>query len=168
VMFELMPVGSLERTANGTTVSDDALVTVALAPFVDVPLSPSFELGVSPQFVFKVKTSGETGSATEYDLRARLTVRDPVPSTARMFARLSPGYSFLALPSGVLPDGVPAPGGFWFDLAVGSEISVSPGTWLVVDLGYQIGLQGTTLLDNSNVDFRTQFVHLGIGMAAGL
>jgi hypothetical protein len=168
MMFELLPVGSVELTQKGMTTTGDALVTVALAPFVDVPLSPAFELGASPQFVFKVKTSGDVGSATEYDLRARLTVRDPAATTARMFARVSPGYSILSLPAGALPDNTSSPAGFWVDFAVGSEIAVSPDSWLVVDLGYQIGLQGTTLPDGSNADFRTQFVHLGIGLAAGL
>jgi hypothetical protein len=167
VMFELLPVGSLRGSTNGTTVTSDALVTVALAPFLDVPLSPWFAVGVSPQFVFKVK-SGGTDSTTEYDLRARLTVRDPVTPTTRMFFRFSPGYSILSVPAGVLPDSASTPGGAYFDFAVGSEVTVAPGLILVVDLGYQFGFQGTTLANGAEVDYRTQFVHLGVGMALGL
>ncbi len=167
-MFELLPVGSLRGSARGMTVTEDALVTVALAPFVDVPISPWFEVGASPQFVFKVKAIGDTGSATEYDLRARLTVRDPITPTSRMFFRFSPGYSIISPPSGVLPDGTSNPAGPWLDFAIGSEVTVAPGQVLVVDLGYQLGFQGTTLPDGTNVDYRTQFVHLGVGMALGL
>jgi hypothetical protein len=168
VMFELLPVGSLSGSSNGKTVTNDTQVTVALAPFLDIPLSPWIELGASPQFVFKVKTDGAAQSTTEYDLRARLTARDPVTPQTNMFFRFSPGYSILSLPAGSLPAGTSGPGGPWIDFAVGSEITVAPGLVLVVDVGYQLGFQSVTFPDSSSADTRTQFVHLGVGMALGL
>jgi hypothetical protein len=161
VAFELFPVG----TINGGN-SVDADVTAALAPFLDVPLSPGVALGVSPQFLFKVKASGDTQSATEYDLRARLTLREPVAPNARVFARLSPGYSIVSLPSGALPAGASDPSGFVVDFSFGTEAMLWPDTTLVVDVGYQLGFQGTSV-DGQEVDYRTRFLHVGFGLALG-
>jgi len=169
VLFEIMPTGTLKASEAGTSSpSSDTAFSVAVAPFFDLALSPYVALGFSPQFIFGVKGSMGTDSATEYDLRARLTGRYPLSPDARVYARFSPAYSRISIPSGDLPLGVSNPSGPVLDFAVGTEIAVLPKLFLVVDLGYQIGFQSTSDTNGTNVDFTTRYLHLGAGLAVGL
>jgi hypothetical protein len=162
VVYELLPTGNISTSEAATTVSADTTVTNAVAPFIDFLLgSPNFSLGFSPQFIFGVKGSGAASSATEYDLRARLTARYPVSSGGAMYTRLSPGYSIVSVPD--LPSGVSNPAGFAVDITVGGEIPVVPQVSVVVELGYQLGFQGTTDTNGADVDYHTRFLHLGAG-----
>jgi hypothetical protein len=167
VLFEILPTGRLNASETGTSPLDnDTAFSVAVAPFLDVSLSPYVALGFSPQFIFGVQGKGASQSATEYDLRARLTARYPVSPNARVYARFSPGYSIVSLRED-LPSGVSDPAGLLLDFAVGTEIAVLPKLFLVVDLGYQVGFQSTSDVDGSNVDFTTSYLHLGAGLAIG-
>ena len=161
VMFSLLPTGTLS-TSN---VSADSAFAMAVAPFFDAPLSPNLALGLSPQVIFRVKGDGSAGEpAKEFDLRARLTARAPVSPTVAAFARVSPGYSIVALPSS--PAGsasVPNPAGLMLDLSVGTEVALLPRLFLTVDLGYQFGFQSS-----SDGELHTRYLHLGAGLAIGL
>jgi hypothetical protein len=174
-IFELLPVGRLSAGAAGTnTTGTDAASAVAIAPFLDVPLAPNVSLGLSPQFIFGVKGSAASDSATEYDLRARLTGRYPLSPSARTYLRFSPGYSLISLPGGSSSGGGSNPTGLSLDFAVGAEVELLPKLVLVVDLGYQFGFQSSTvsdagsISDGSKVDFHTRYLHLGAGLAVGL
>jgi hypothetical protein len=160
VMFELLPAGTL----SGSNASADATFALAVAPFVDLAASPFLHLGVSPRVIFGVKADGTTGeSAKQLDLRARLTGVLPLSPRVRTFARLSPGYSIIALPSP--PPGTASPDnprGFVVDTAVGTEVALLPNLFLTVDLGYQVGFQST-----ADADLRTSYLHLGAGLAVG-
>jgi hypothetical protein len=173
VMFEILPVGTLvakssiaNQNANAST---DGVFAVAVAPFYDVAVSRYLSLGGSPQVVFRVKGDGVVGqSATEFDLRARVTGRVPMSPRVAVFGRLSPAYSILALPSAAPPSASPSnPAGFLLDLAVGSEVALLPDLFLVIDLGYQVGFQSMTASDGSSFD-GTRYLHLGAGLAIGL
>jgi hypothetical protein len=110
VMFELFPVGTLtsSTSAGAAKSSADSVFAVGVAPFFDGALSPYFALGLSPQILFRVKDDGNTiESAKELDLRARLTARLPLSQRVRVFARVSPAYSLILLPSA--PPGSTAP-----------------------------------------------------------
>ena len=170
VAFSLLPAGTLTTSTPTTTTNADADVTGAVAPFVDVPLAPWFAVGVSPQVVLKVKAPGASQSWTEYDVRARLTLLDPFASDRRLFVRVSPGYSTLSAPSGTWStssSGVSDPAGFVVDFSVGGETAFGPDARLTVDIGYQVGFQGTSV-NGYDVDARTRFLHVGFGFALGL
>ena len=177
VIFEMLPFGTLSATASSGTqtsaLSSDSVFALAVAPFLDVPLSPFFTLGASPQVILRVKGEGATGeSATEFDLRARLTARAPVSPNARLYARLSPAYSIISLPSPPLAaQPPPDPKGFLLDVAVGTEVQLVPNLFLVVDLGYQFGFQSASVTENgvtTDLDLHSRYLHLGGGLAMGL
>jgi hypothetical protein len=161
-----MPSGTLSLKASDAAsgVDQDTATSVAVAPFLDVPASPYLALGLSPQFIFGVQAKGATASATEYDLRARVTARYPMSPNGGVYARLSPAYSIISLPSG------PNPAGFLLDFAGGAEIAVLPKLFLVVDLGYQIGWQSAVGNGGFGTTdrFSTRYLHVGGGFAIGL
>lgn len=161
LLFELLPTGSVSATELGSELSSDTAVTVAVAPFIDFPLSPYAALGFSPQFVFGVKGTNATSSATEYDLRARLTGRYPVSAGGAIYGRLSPGYSIVSAPN--LPPGVSNPAGFLIDVSAGAEIVINPQVSLALELGYQAGFQSTTDTNGAQADLKTRYLHLGVG-----
>jgi uncharacterized protein YgiM (DUF1202 family) len=173
-IFELLPLGRLSAGPTGNASSTDAASAVAVAPFLDVPLAPYVSLGFSPQFIFGVKGSSASDSATEYDLRARLTGRYPVSPSARTYLRFSPGYSLISLPGSSSSGGGSDPTGLSLDFAIGAEVELLPKLVLVVDLGYQLGFQSSTvsdatsISDGTKVDFHTSYLHLGAGLAVGL
>lgn len=167
VAFELFPAGTLSSKLQASSGDQDAELTAGVAPFFDAPITRWLALGVSPQVVFNVKAPGATQSWTEYDLRARVTVLDPISSSSRLYARVSPGYSILSPPSGALPSQVSDPTGLVVDVAVGAQTPLGPHGLMEIDIGYQLGFQGTTI-DDQDVDNRTRFLHIGFGIALGL
>ncbi len=172
VVLQLMPVGTLVGTASmNTTVSADTVFATAVAPFVDVAVSPYAALGISPQVIFRVKPDGSTGqSATEFDLRARLTGRVPVSGSSYLYGRLSPGFSIISIPSSATKVASP-PMGLVVDVAVGAEFSLLPKLFWVVDLGYQMGFQSGSVGDDVSqvdADYHTRYLHVGSGLALRL
>ena len=97
--------------------------------------SPYFALGLSPQIIFRVKNDGNTiESAKELDFWARLTGRLPLSQRVRVFARVSPAYSIILLPSpppGTAATDRPNPNGFLIGFATGVEVAVLPNFFLV-------------------------------------
>ena len=168
VMFEMMPNGSIATSNNGSSdVTTDTAFAVAVAPTLDVPVgTPYFSLGFSPQILLGVKGSGgDTQSSTEYDLRARLTFRDPVSPQGTVYLRFSPGYSIVSI-ANLNPD-LSNPKGPVLDFAVGTEVSVGSKLVFVFDLGYQLGLQSTSDATGATADFNTRYLHVGVGFALG-
>ncbi len=174
--FSLLPSGqlSLSGSSGGQTVSEsaDTDLATALSPFFDYALSPYFTLGFSPQVIFNVKGSNGVDSATQYDFRARLTVQAPVSPRVLVFGRVSPGYSIVDLPSSAKSsaDGssLSDPKGFLLDVSAGVSGQILPNAFVVFDLGYQWGFQTATITDagqSVDVDFRTRYLHLGLGFA---
>ena len=169
VMFEMLPVGTLMGTASDGMMSSDASVdsrfAVAVALGLDVPASPYFAVGVSPKVVFRVKGEDAAArSATEFDLRFRLTGRLPLSQSTRVYGRLSPGFSLISLPDSNEND----PKGLVIDTSVGVEVAVLPRLFVVVDLGYQAGFQSSTSLASDFTFDGTRYLHLGGGLAVGL
>lgn len=157
VVFALMPVGTLTADASpqGDTISNDSAFAVGVAPFIDFAVSPFAALGLSPQVIFRTRGEGATGpSATQLDLRGRVTGRAPVSPNAHAYGRLSPGYSFIFLPNPTT--GASTPQGLLIDVSVGAEIGVLPKLFLVMELGYQIGFHST---------MSSRYLHIGSGLA---
>jgi hypothetical protein len=173
VMFEILPVGTLKVTGTTQNVSgnlsSDSQFAVGVAPALDVSLTPYFALGLSPQVVFRVRADGATGeSSTEYDLRGRVTLRAPLSPSTRVFTRVSPAYSIISLPAPMPGQmSVPDPAGFLVDVAVGAETALLPDLFAVVDLGYQIGFQSSSIPDGSRSFEGSRYLHLGAGLAVG-
>jgi hypothetical protein len=170
VMFELLPVGTVTfeppSADGGDTLYADSLFAVAVAPFFDAAVSPYIAFGVSPQAIFRVKSDQTSEkSAKQFDFRFRLTGRLPLSPRVRAFARVSPAYSVIQLPP--LPPRTTGsrsnPQGFLINVAVGLEVAVLPNLFIVTDLGYQAGFQGS-----AGGDTRTSYLHLGAGFAIGL
>jgi len=170
VMFELLPVGTVTfeppSADGGDTLYADSLFAVAVAPFFDAAVSPYVAFGVSPQAIFRVKSDQTSEkSAKQFDFRFRLTGRLPLSPRVRAFARVSPAYSVIQLPP--LPPRTTGsrsnPQGFLINVAVGLEVAVLPNLFIVTDLGYQAGFQGS-----ADGDTRTSYLHIGAGFAIGL
>jgi hypothetical protein len=179
VIFELLPIGRLREAvsdeSSSASASADTMSTVAVAPFMDFPLSPYFTIGLSPQIIFHVKADGADGtaSATELDLRGRLTGRVPISPNARVSARISPALSFISLPSSQDPStglSISTPQGFLVDFSLGAEVQLIPNLFLVLDLGYQLGFQSAVVSGGPTPigeDFQSRYLHLGGGFAIG-
>jgi hypothetical protein len=167
VMFEMMPNGSIATSNGGSDVTTDAAFAVAVAPYLDVSPGRSYvSLGFSPQILLGVKgTAADAQSATEYDLRARLTLRDPVSPQGTVYLRFSPGYSIVSIPN--LTAGWSDPKGPVFDFSVGTEVSVGSKLVFVFDLGYQLGFQSASSDAGVTADFNTRYLHVGVGFAQG-
>jgi hypothetical protein len=172
VMLETLPVGTLKATtANGNSnASVDSVFAWAVAAFLDVPASPYLTVGISPQVIFRVKGDGSANqSATEFDLRGRLTGRLPLSPTARVYGRLSPAYSIISLPAP--PSNAtsrPDPKGFLVDFSVGTEVALLPDLFIVIDLGYQLGFQSSTTADGTATFDGSRYLHIGGGLAVAL
>jgi len=177
VMLEMMPVGTMKESGSSigsTALSADTAFALAIAPFADFDVGRNFSIGASPQVIFHVKASNNSGpSATEFDLRARLTGRAPMSRNVELYGRFSPGYSIVSLPDGSSSgnSSLSSPKGLALDFAVGVNTALLPNLWLVIDLGYQISFQSSTLsigTASSDVDFKTNYLHLGVGLGVRL
>ena len=171
ISLELMPAGKLTEHATGAGMtldnSADTDTATAVAPFFDYAVTPNLALGFSPQVIFNVKGSNGSQSATEYDLRARLTLMAPVAPRILVFGRVSPAFSFIDLPSAATTGSHTAKG-FLFDLAAGVDGQIAPNAFIVFDVGYQFGFQSlteTVLGQSFDVDLRTRYLHFGLGFA---
>jgi hypothetical protein len=169
VVFEVMPSGTIATTVQSqSTVSNDPTLAYGVAPFIDFAMSPYATIGFSPQVIFAVKPQGApSSSATEYDLRARLTGQLPIVPGAHLYGRLSPAYSVISMPAGT---NFSSPRGFLVDLSVGVEAALVDRLHFVVDVGYQLGSQKGTLgsTNGGDVDVHTRYLHIGAGFAVAL
>ncbi len=168
----LLPLGTLTVESGTQKRSFDSEVTLGVGGVVQIPLSEIFTIDFAPRIVFNVKSENDTDSATELDLRARLTAGGNVAPSTRLYAAVQPGYSFVFLPTDP-PDGVnmSTPSGLTFGLAAGAMFRVSPGVHITSEIGYQFGFQTTTLSaagQSVDVDLTTSFLHLSGGILLDL
>lgn len=142
----VLPVGTLTLDDGSDKASFDAEPTLGVGAVLQIPFSEVFTIDLAPRVVFNVKSKNDTDSATELDLRVRLTAGGEVSPGARLYAALQPAYSFVFLPIDP-PPGVEmsAPSGLAFGLAAGAVFRVSPGVHVTSEVGYQFGFQSTTI-----------------------
>jgi hypothetical protein len=169
LLFEFLPTGRFTTTYGfslgyGQQVSIDAAATVGVAPFIDFPLSAYASVGLSPQVIFGVKGMNSVNSASEYDLRARLTGRYPISPAGAVYARISPGYSYISYPTPPYFSPIKSAKGVVVDFSIGGEIAVVSKLKLLIELGYQQGYQSVDLY-GSEVKLRPRYLHLGAGVA---
>ncbi len=168
--LQLMPVGTIKVKLMGLSDSQDTAVAFAVAPSLDYRVSPSFLIGAAPRFIFNVKPTDATESATELDLLARFTGLLPVSPTLTVFGQLAPGYSIIMPSDSGSQQGAdfPDPKGLVFDFGAGVHITVAPTVFLVGGVGYQIGLQSSTFSSpgtgDVDVDLKTSYLHIEFGL----
>jgi len=168
----LLPLGTLTVTSPSGKASFDSSVTLGVGGVLQIPLNEIFTIDFAPRIVFNVKSENDTDSATELDLRARLTAGGHVTPDTRLYAALQPGYSFLFVPVDA-PAGVEmsTPSGLTLGIAAGAVFRVSPGVHLTGEIGYQFGFQATTLSaagQSVDVDVTASFLHLAGGVLLDL
>ena len=168
----LLPVGTLTAQSGSDKASFDSESTLGVGGILQIPLNNVFTIDLAPRIVFNVKSKDDKDSATELDLRARLTAGGNVAPNARLYAALEPGYSFLFLPIDP-PAGVDmsTPRGLTFGVAAGAMFRVAPGVHLTGELGYQFGFQSTTISalgQSVDLDVTASFLHLAGGVLLDL
>jgi hypothetical protein len=164
----LLPVGTLTVDTGSEKASFDSAVTLGVGGVLQIPLNEIFTIDLAPRIVFNVKSENDTDSATELDLRARLTAGGYVTPGTRLYVAVQPGYSFLFLPIDP-PAGVEmsTPSGLTLGVAAGAVFRVSPGVHLTSEIGYQFGFQATTLRASGqslDIDVTASFLHLAGGV----
>jgi hypothetical protein len=169
-----LPLGAISRGGTSPVGAfnggGDAAPAMAVSPFFEYSLRPYVSVGVSPQVVFNVKASGDSSTATEYDLRARVTFWKGVSPRLVAFARLSPGYSIIALPDAwtntFAGASLGTDKGWLLGASAGVEYLVSPAAFLILEGGYQAGFQGAVLTSGGaryELDLATRYPHVGLG-----
>jgi hypothetical protein len=162
VVLSPMPAGTFKWSAGPLSGNDDAKFAFGIMPTFDFSLNQFLFIGVAPQYIFNVKPDDSDGdAASELDLRARIGGIAKVADTIRVFGYAAPGYSIVMLPDDV--DGIDNPAGFVLGFAAGAAFDLATSTYLSAEIGYQVGYQSTEILNN-NVDAKTNYLHLGVGL----
>jgi hypothetical protein len=157
----LLPVGSLKASAGDFMISGDTALALGVGGVVQHPIDQHFTVELAPRLVFHVKGQNDDKSATELDLRGRVTAGGYVSPSIRLYGAFEPGYSFLFLPD----DGgdVSSPNGLTLGLAGGAAFKTGTNMMLTAELGYQFGYQQTRIL-GTGVDLHANFLHFAVGM----
>jgi hypothetical protein len=168
----LLPLGKLTTEIGDEKASFDSVLTFGVGGVLQIPLGNVFTIDLAPRVVFNVKSEDDTDSATELDLRARLTAGGHVSPNARLYVALEPGYSFLFLPIDP-PAGIEMskPRGLTFGFAGGALLRVSPGVHLTTEVGYQFGFQSSTIKvpgQSVDIDVTASFLHVAGGILVDL
>ena len=118
---------------------------------------------MAPQYIFNVKPADTDGdAASELDLRARIGGIAKVADTIRAVrVRGARVLDRSMLPDDV--DGIDNPAGFVLGFAAGAAFDLAASTYLSAEVGYQVGYQSTEILNN-DVDAKTNYLHLGVGL----
>ena len=162
VVLSPMPSGTLKGSFGPFTTESDTKFAFGIMPTLDFSLNQFLFVGVAPQYIFNVNADDRDGdAASELDLRARIGGIAKIADTVRVFGYAAPGYSIVMLPDDL--DGVDNPKGFVLGFAGGAAFDLAPSTYLTAEVGYQIGYQTTEVLNNDE-DFKTNYLHLGVGL----
>jgi hypothetical protein len=157
----IMPVGSLGASIGNMSTRVDSATAMGLGATVRFPLNSIFALDLAPRLVFNVKGSDADNSATELDVRARLSAGGEAAPGVRVYAAVAPGYSALFLPDSSGDSSTPT--GFILGFAAGTAIKVAPGIAVTGEIGYQLGFQSVSI-QNTDVGLDTRFFTLSGGV----
>ena len=157
-----MPAGKFKSSFAGTDVEADTAFAFALAPTIDYSFNQFAFIGFTPQYIFNVKGKDSTGDAAkELDLLLRLGGNAKVADTIMLFGYLAPGYGI------VMPSSGDSAKGFVIGFAAGALFDLTPGLFATGEIGYQLGYQSVKVGDLS-VDFKTNFLRIGVGLGVRL
>jgi hypothetical protein len=158
-----MPGGKLKTSSPLGSQDVDLAFAFALAPVLDYSINQFLFVGLAPQYIFNVKGKDDTASAgSELDLRVRVGGNAKVADTLMLYGYLAPGYSILMRPE-ESRGGADNAKGFVLGFAAGAMLSFTPVLFGTAELGYQVGYQKSTLAGN-DIDAKTNFLHIGIGL----
>lgn len=159
-----MPGGKLKVASGSASADSDLAFAFGLAPVLDYSINQFLFVGLAPQYIFNVKGKDSTGSAgSELDLRVRVGGNAKVADTLMLYGYLAPGYSILMQPDSDKPNGADNPKGFVLAFAAGAMLDFTPTFFGTGELGYQVGYQKTTFA-GTDIDVKTNFFHIGIGV----
>jgi hypothetical protein len=161
----LLPFGSLKLAAQGESLSTDTAVAMGIGGVVQHPFRRYFTIEFVPRLLFHVKGVDAAQSATELDLRARITAGNHVTPRIRLYGAVEPGYSFLFLPDD--SGDSQTPNGAVIGLAAGTAFEVAPRTRMTAELGYQFGFQSTSVM-GTDLDVNASLMHLAVGVLVDL
>jgi len=149
-----MPFGKFKTDVG----SVDTKFAFGVFPFFDYLIHPNFFVGIAPQYTFNVKPKDVDGDAAkELDIMLRLGGQGYVANQLQLYGYASPGYSIVMPPSG----GTNAKG-FVLGLHAGAMYDVTPGAFLNLEIGYQLGFQKVSVGGVSG-DTKTSFAQIGLG-----
>jgi len=157
---QLLPKGALAYEAGGVFFSNDTATAFGFAGVVDYAIDPSFSVGLVPRYLVNVRGDHADEAATQLDLAARATGRAEATPQVAIFAFAAPGYSFL-----MPPRGDQMSSGFILGFGGGAEYRATTSLWISAELGYTIGFQSREV-QAVDLDFRSDFIHLGLGIRA--
>jgi hypothetical protein len=165
--LSILPTGSLTAEANNQSMSVDTATAIGVGAVLQFPLNSIFTVDLAPRYVFNVKGNDDDESATELDLRARLTAGGRVAPAVRLYAAVEPGYSILFPPDA--PSGIEMsnPKGLTLGLAAGAAFTVQPRLQVTGEIGYQFGFQSATvsvLGQSADFDLKSNYLHIALGL----
>lgn len=155
-----MPFGTLKASGGGLSMSTDTKFAYGAFAFFDYLLSPNFFGGIAVQYTLNLNSKDDTGDAAkQLDIMLRLGGGGYVADKLQLYGYASPGYSIIMVPSGTPYDN---PKGFVLGLHAGAMYDVTPGAFLNLEIGYQLGFQSTSVLGTS-VDVKSNLAQIGLG-----
>lgn len=161
--FELIPSGSLSTNITGMSQSVDIAATYGISGSLDYFVAPFLALGATPGVVLNLKGENGTSTATQLDLRGRLSMGSFASDALAVHGYLTIGASWIYLPDNVTSSGAT----LGFGLAVNYPLGKSG--FLTLDVGYQLGSQSVTVPGSTvEVDVASDLLHLGIGIGSYL
>jgi len=157
-----MPFGTLKASFGGLSGSSDTKFAIGAHAFFDYLFTPNLFGGLGVQYTFNLKSKDQdSGDASkELDIMLRLGGGGYVADKLQLYGYVSPGYSIVMLPSDA--GGVDNPKGFIVGFHAGAMYDVTPGAFLNLEIGYQLGFQSTSVLGTS-VDFKSNLAQIGVG-----
>jgi hypothetical protein len=162
-----MPAGTLKTNLLGAESDTSSAFAFAIAPTFDYSINQFVFVGLAPQYIFNIKGKDAMGgsAASELDLRLRVGGNAKVADTLMLYGYLAPGYG-IVMP-GSDNDNAESAKGFVLGFAAGAMLDFTPALFGTAEIGYQVGYQKFTVA-STDVDFKTNFMHIGIGLGVRL
>jgi len=157
-----MPLGTLKFSAPGFgSVSSDTKFAIGAFPFFDYLFTPNLFAGLAVQYTFNIKAKDQTSgdASKQLDIMLRLGGGGYVADKLQVYGYLSPGYSIIMVPSDA---GSSNPKGFMLGFHAGAMYDVTPGAFLNLEIGYQLGFQKISE-SGVSADFKSNFGQIGLG-----
>jgi hypothetical protein len=153
-----MPAGTMKASVGTLKVEGDSAFALGLVPAVDLALGQFVYVGFAPQYIFNVKGKNDKDAGSELDLRLRVGGNAKVADTIMVFGYAAPGYG-IVMPGGESENAKGLVVGF----AAGAMLALTPALYLSGEVGYQVGYQSAKVA-NVDVDFKTNYMHVGVGL----
>ena len=159
---QLVPVGTLAFEAGNVDDSESTEIAYGFGGQVDYWVNDNISVGFAPRVLLNIKPDGESDSASQIDLAARVQYNAPVNEQVKAFGFVAPGYSILSLPDAA---GDLSPKGFILGFGGGVRYGLDEKLFVQGEAGYTLGFQGGTE-QGTDYTFKTNLLHLGVGVGS--